>query len=108
MPTAQDPNTTIVQKIADNLNQAGHSVQVADVKPTTAETPIQKTEDLLQAGAKVIGEDLEYGGRDLGYMTEADLKHGERIRTTESRNPLKLLVGKLLRKKSQDEEVVKK
>ena len=96
------------QNVADNLNQAGHPVQAEDVKPTTSDTPIKKTQDLMQAKAMVIGEDIQHGFNDLGYIAEADLKHGDKIRTTESKNPLKVLVGKLMRKKSKDQEVVEK
>ncbi len=98
---------THAQNVADNLNQAGVAV-THDVKPTTPETPIQKTQDLVEAGAKIIGEDIQHGFNDLGYIAEADLKHGDKIRTTESKNPLKVLVGKLMRKKSKDQEVVEK
>lgn len=116
MPTAQDPNITTnqqitdthTQNVTDNLNQAGHPVQATDVKPTTSETPIQKTEELIAAGAQVIGEDLKESLNDLGYIAEADIKHGDKTRTTQSKNPLKMLVGKLMRKKKISEEVVEK
>ncbi|MDO8619583.1 MAG: hypothetical protein Q7R49_06665 [Candidatus Daviesbacteria bacterium] len=104
MPTTSDDT----QEIAKNLNQLDHQVTPEDVVPTTAETPIQKTEDLIKAGAEAIGEDLEYDVKDLGYMAEADLKHGDKTRTTESKNPLKLLVRKLMRKKNQNQDLVEK
>lgn len=104
MATAPTP----VQKIADHLNQAGHPVTEEEVIPTTAETPFKKTEALVKAGATIVGEDLGSDLKDLGYMAEADLKHGDPTRTTDSKNPLKMLIGKLRRKKADNEQIIEK
>lgn len=98
-----------VQTITDNLNQAGYQTTSTDVIPTTSHTPVEKSEDLRQAGAEIVGDtDLETSLRDLEYIKEADLKHGDKTRSTESKNPLKMLLGKLWRKKTNSEEVVEK
>lgn len=98
-----------VQNITANLNQAGFDSKPADITPTTLHTPVNKSEELKQMGAEIVGDsELETSLKDLEYIEEADLKHGDKTRLTESRNPLKILLGKLWRKKTGSEEVVEK
>ena len=102
MPTSSDQvvitneqvDNTHAQKVAQATAEAiGAAVAPGQVKPVTAETPLEGIGDRL---------------KDLGYITEADLKHGDKIRTTESKNPLKLLMGKLMRKKTTNQDLVEK
>lgn len=98
-----------VQNITQNLNQAGHSVTANDVKPPTDQTVIPTASQLMNMGSQILNsEDLQTGIKDLEYIAEADLKKGDKIRVTESKNPLKMLLGKLMRKKSENEEIIEK
>ena len=108
--TTNMPDQNILpQKITIHLNQAGFPTTVEDVIPTTHETPITKSAELSQVGARIVGDtELETDLKDLQYIEEADLKQGDKTRLTASRNPLKMLLDKLMRKKSGTQEVVEK
>jgi len=89
--------------IAENLQAKGHAVGTQDVIPTTADTPITKTPDMHELGAEVIGEDLSH----ILETTVGDLTTGShKYRITKSGRFLSTLVGKLRRKKNENEEVV--
>ena len=93
------------QKLANNLNQAGHKVTLADVIPATAETPIPKTPELEEVGAEVIGEDLSH----IFGTTMGDIGYGKtKTRMTKSSRFVNMLRNKLTRRKNPDEEVVEK
>lgn len=95
------------QKVATNLTDAGFPTEEHQVKAVTVDTPIPESHDLKSIGAHLVnGEGLQEGLKDLGYMAEADLKMGDKIRTTPSSNPLKMLLGKLRLKKKGNEEIV--
>lgn len=102
-------DSNIHSDIASNLNQSGFNVKAQDVAPTTSTIPFPHTNALQEIGAQIVNQDdLDMGLKDLEYMTEADLKHGDKNRMTESKNPLKILMGKLMRKKGQNQEIVSK
>lgn len=97
------------QNIADNLNQVGHNVTHQDVVPTTSATPIPQSSELKQVGAHIPeGAELQSKLKDLQYIAEADLKQGDKIRTTESKGFLDTLLGRLKLKKQKDEEIVER
>lgn len=98
-----------VQNITQNLNEAGHAVTASDVAAVGAHTSIPNTEELIKIGASIINSDhMQMGIKDLEYIAEADLKQGDKVRTTDSGGFLKTLLGKLIRKKSESEEIVEK
>lgn len=93
------------QKLASNLNQAGHKVSPQDVIPTTAETPVPKSPELQEVGAEVIGEDLSH----IFGTTMGDIGYGKtKTRMTKSSRFLNMFKNKLMRRKDTDEEVVEK
>lgn len=97
------------QNIASHLNQAGHVTSSQEIIPVTADTPVPQTSVLQQVGAQIVnGEDLQSKLKDLEYIAEADFKKGDKIRTTESKGFLDTLLGKLMRKKQKNEEIVEK
>ena len=109
MVTSNQVHNDHAENIAQNLNQAGVPTSAADVKPTTADTPFPLSEEIKKAGGVILGDDeLEYGLKDLQYMAEADLKQGDKIRITESKHPLKMLMNRFLRKKKDNKEVIEK
>lgn len=95
------------QNIAQNLNQAGHNISATDVKPAI-DQPVMVSPILSLAADLINTEELEAGIKDLGYVVEADLKQGDKIRVTESKNPLKVLLERLKRKKNESEEIIEK
>lgn len=91
--------------IASQVQMTGHAVGTQDVIPTTADTPVPKTPELTKVGAEVVGEDLSHiVGSTFGDLTTG----GSATRVTKSVRFLNTLMGKLLRKKKPDEEVVTK
>ncbi len=85
----------MASNVAANLQTAGHPVGTQDVIPNTAETPLDKSADLHQVGAEVVGEDFS----NLVEGTMSDLVGGtENYRTTKSGGFLQTLKEKLLRK----------
>lgn len=90
---AQEHHRT-AQQITDNLNREGHPTAVKDVMPVNAETPIE-----------VVGGELVYGILE----TVRDMATGaSKVRTTPSGGFLGAFVGRLLKKRGPNEQVVEK
>ncbi len=84
------------QAIAQSVTDAGIPTKPDEVKPTSAETSINLTQDVKDLGARIVNpEDLESGLKDIEYMMGTDVMQGDPTRTGESKNPFKMLVGKL-------------
>ncbi len=114
MSTAQSPNIITtdqiqqnhVQNITHSLNQAGHAVSPQDVAAVTPETPLTQTKDMQSVGAQILGnEDLQSALRDLNYNVKTDIGREHVVRTTESRNPLKILLEKLKRHNATNDKL---
>lgn len=89
--------------ISENLQNTGHAVGTQDVIPATAETPVERSQELEDAGAEFIGEDLTHMvEQGLGDLTTG----GSSSRVTKSSRFLGTLLGKLRRKKQPSEEIV--
>lgn len=99
----QDPQDKL--RMANNLAAAGHPVVTSDLIPTTAQTPIPRTQELTDVGADITGEDLNY----IVNGAIGGLTHGvPSTRVTTSNKFLTLLKQKLFKRKQPDEEVVAK
>ncbi len=86
----------IHQAVAQNATDAGIPTKPEQVKPTSAEAPVNLTQDVKDLGARIVNpEDLESGLKDIEYMMGVDVMKGDPIRTGEAKNPFKMLVGKL-------------
>lgn len=98
--TTTQMHTQQAQIIAGHLNQLGHPTKPEEVIPITATTPIPKTPELVKVGAEVSGEDFQ----DVLKTAVAGKSSG----VTGSGKFLRVLWGRLNRKKQPDEEVVAK
>lgn len=94
MATAQD--LSAAKAISQNLQSVGHAVGSQDIIPTTADTPIERTKDLEDVDAEIIGEDLSHMVEStLGDLTTG----GSTSRVTRSGRFLGTFLGKLKRKR---------